>query len=239
VALIASKEVIMLKDVIDGLKLVTDGIKSVKAITEAVKNGRDYLKAKHPEIQNDLRGMVLELGKSLLVIKKASAVLTNFRFAIATDTQGTELARFNDYFIKSKTEAQHLRDRIDDLRTHCSKVREHASRISGSAATGFAKIFALLGLNSPEKEKELGERLDKLSYEDFELANSAEIMLKCLEDALRDVQDALGDGGAMFPQNVPNAASLLSEYGPEFERMEKRASDAVKEMSDLVQALGE
>ena len=229
----------MLKDVVDGLKLVADGIKNVKTIAEAVKNGRDYLKAKHPEIQSDLRAMVLELGKSLFVIKQASAVLTNFRFAIATDTQGTELARFNDYFIKSKTEAQHLRDRIDDLRTHCSKVREHASRISGSAtATGFAKIFALFGLNSPEKEKELGERLDKLAYEDFALANSAERMLKCLEDALKDVQNALGDGGAMFPKNVPNAAALLSEYGPEFEKMEERASEAVKEASDLVKELG-
>ena len=229
----------MLKDVVDGLNLVADGIKSVKTIAEAIKNGRDYLKAKHPEIQSDLRAMVLELGKSLFVIKEASAVLTNFRFAVATDTQGTELARFNDYFIKSKTEAQHLRDRIEDLRTHCSKVREHASRISGSAtATGFAKIFALLGLNSPEKEKELGERLDKLAYEDFALANSAERMLKCLEDALRDVQNVLGHGGAMFPKNIPNAAALLSEYGPEFEKMEESASEAVKEARDLVKELG-
>src|SRR5437660_3502901 len=139
----------MLKDVVDGLKLVADGIKSVKTIAEAVKNGRDYLKAKHPEIQRDLQAMVIELGKSLFVIKQASAVLTNFRFAIATDTQGTELGRFNDYFIKSKTEAQYLRDRIEDLRTHCSKVRDHAFRISESAtAKGFAKIFALVGMNS-------------------------------------------------------------------------------------------
>ena len=229
----------MLKDVVDGLKLVADGIKSVKTIAEAVKNGRDYVRAKHPEIQNDLREMVLELGKSLFVIKQASAVLTNFRFAIATDTQGTELARFNDYFIKSKTEAQQLRNRIDDLRTHCSKVRAHGLRISGSAtAAGFAKIFALLGLNSPDKEKKLGESLDRLAYEDFDLANSAERMLKCLEDAFRDVQNALGDGGAMFPQNVPNAAALLAEYGPEFERMEERASEAAREIRDLVKELG-
>jgi hypothetical protein len=229
----------MLKDVVDGLNLVADGIKSVKTIADAVNNGRDYLKAKHPEIQSDLQAMVGELGKSLFVIKQASAVLTNFRFAIAVDTQGTELARFNGYFIKSKTEAQHLRDHIDDLRTHCSKVREHASRISGPAtAIGFAKIFTLLGLNSPKREKELGERLDKLAYEDFALANSAERMLKCLEDALRDVQNALGDGGSMFPQNVPQAAALLAEYGPEFEKMEERASEAVKDTRDLVQELG-
>lgn len=229
----------MLKEVVDGLKLVTEGIKSVKAIAEAVQNGRDYLRAKHPEIQSDLKGLVSELRKSLLVIKQASAVLTNFRFAIATDIQGTELRKFNDYFIKSKTDSQYLRDRIDDLRTHCSKVRDHAFRISESIGTGLAGIFALMGLNSPQKEKELAERLDKLSYEDFELANTAEIMLNCLENALKDVQNALGDGGAMYPENVPKAASLLSQYSPQFEMMEEQASDAVKEISKLVQALGE
>lgn len=229
----------MLKEVIEGLKLVADGIKSVKSIAEAVKDGRDYLRAKHPEVRNDLGEMISELGKSLFVIKQASAVMTNFRFAIATDTQGTELTRFNEYFIKSKTEAQQVRDHIEDLRTHCSKIRAHGSRISGLAtADGFANIFALLGLNSPEKEKELGKSLDKLAYEDFEISNSAESMLKCLENALRDVQNALGTGGAMFPQNVPNAAALLAEYGPEFERMEERASEAAREVRDLVKELG-
>lgn len=228
----------MLKDIIDGLTLVADGIKSVTAIVEAVKSGRDYLKNKHPQVQDDVRNMVLELGKSLFVIKQASAALTNFRFAIATDTQGTELARFNDYFIKSKTEALYLRDRIDDLRTHCSKVRDHGVRISGSAtAAGFAKIFTLLGFNSPEKEMALGERLDKLAFEDFAVANSADRMLKCLEDALRDVQNALGDGGAMFPQNVPKAAALLAEYGQSFENMEELAAKAVKETQDLAKDL--
>jgi hypothetical protein len=111
----------------------------------------------------------------------------------------------------------------------------HATRISRSAgAKGFATIFARLGLNSPEKERELGERLDKLAYEDFAVANSAEKMLNCLEDALRDVQNALGDGGSMFPENVPKAAALLAEYGPEFEEMERSAAEAKRETSDLV-----
>lgn len=228
----------MVKDVVDGLKLVADGIKSVKTIADAIKSGEDYLKAKHPEVQPDLRAMLAELGKSLFVIKRASAVLTNFRFAIANDAQSAELSRFNDYFIQSKAEAQLLRDRIEDLRTHCSKIREHGSKISGSAtAMGFAKIFSLLGLNSPERELELGEQLDKLAYEDFAVANSAEQMLGCLEGALKDVQNALGNGGSMYPEKVPDAAALLAEYGPEFETMEERALEAVKEIRDLAKAL--
>jgi hypothetical protein len=228
----------MIQDIIDGLKLVADGIESVKTIAEAVKSGKDYLKANHPEVQSDLRAMVGELGKSLFVIKRASAVLTNFRFAISTDVKGSELARFNDYFIQSKAEAQLLRDHIEDLRTHCSKIREHGGKISGAVtATGFQKIFELLGLNSPAREKQLGEQLDKLAYEDFAVANSAEKMLDCLEGALKDVQNALGVGGSMYPEKIPEACALLAEYGPEFEKMEERAAEAVKDIRELVKEL--
>jgi len=185
-----------------------------------------------------LRLMVEELRKSILLIKRASAVLTNFRFAVSAVGQGLELARFNDYFIQSKTEAQHLEDHIDDLRSHCSKVREHGSKIGGeSGVTGFTKIFTYLGLNSPEREEKLGRQLDQLAYEDFSVANSAQTMLTCLVDALRDVQNTLGDDGAMHPENVPKAAALLAKYGPEFERTEEQATQAVKEIRELVNEL--
>lgn len=228
----------MVKDVIDGLKLVKDGIDSVKSITEAVKSGLGYLKTKHPEVESDLRAMVVELGKSMDVIKQASGVLTHFRFAISTDVKGSELARFNDYFIQSKANAQYLRNHIDDLRSHCTKIREHGKKIGDSADDdAFTKVFTLLGLNSPKKEKELGEKLAKLAWEDNTVANSAEEMLHCLDTALKDVQNALGDGGAMYPEKVPNAAALLAEYGSEFESMEEQAAEAVKEIREVVKAL--
>ncbi len=39
---------------VEELKSVADCIWSVKTIAEAVKSGRDYIKAKHPEIQSNL-----------------------------------------------------------------------------------------------------------------------------------------------------------------------------------------
>jgi hypothetical protein len=62
-------------------------------------------------------------------------------------------------------------------------------------------------------------------------------MLDCLERALKDVQDALGDGGAMYPGRVPHAAALLAEYGPEFEEMEEGAWRATRDIRALVQTL--
>ena len=137
----------------------------------------------------------------------------------------TELVRFNNYFIRSKVDAQLLRDRVEDLRTHFGKIRERSLKISGSAgAASFAKIFGLLGLNSPERELEL----DKLAYEDFAVANSGEQMLTCLEDVLNDVQNALGNGGSMYPENIPVATALLLEYRLEFPKSEARAAEAAK-----------
>lgn len=61
----------MVKDVIDGLQLVADGIESVKTIADAVKSGKDYVTTKHPDVQNDLRLLVDELRKSLLLINQS------------------------------------------------------------------------------------------------------------------------------------------------------------------------
>jgi len=228
----------MLKDILDGLKLVAEGIKNVRAIAEAVKDGEAYVRVHHPDVQATLRALLGELEKSLMLVKQASAVLTNFRFAVSTDRQSAELARFNDYFIKAKADEQYLRKNIEDLRTHCSKVRAQASLIAGGAGVpAFLKLFGYLGLRSADREKELADKLDKLAYEDFAVANSAQKMLDCLTAALKDVQDALGTGGAMYPQNVPSAAALLGQLGPAFSDMEELASDGVRDLRSVIEEL--
>jgi hypothetical protein len=229
----------MIEDIVEGLKLVIKGIGSVQAILNAVRSGEDYVKVKHPKVHLVLHDLVRELGKSMGLIKSASAVLTNFRFAVDADARSSEPARFNDYFIKSKTDAQYLRSHIEDLRSHCSKVRKHAEKIDQSAKTGrFDKVFRFLGLKSPEREQELGKKLHNLANEDFEVANSAETMLQCLEKALREVQDALGPGATMSTQNVPAAAALLAKYGPAFDETERKADKAVEAVGKLVKDLG-
>jgi uncharacterized phage infection (PIP) family protein YhgE len=222
----------MIKDVLDALKVVADGIDSVKSILDAVKTGANYLKAKHPDVQGEVQKLVAELGKSVGVIKAASAVLTNFRFAVATDGQGKELARFNNYFIKSKTDAQFLRDHIEDLRTHCSKVRDHAMQIGNQCkGDGFMALFATaLNLRDPQREQQLAQKLDRLAFEDFAVANSANQMVTSLDDALQLVQDALGTGGAMYPENIPAAAEVLAALASAFEQIEQQATQALRDV---------
>ena len=224
----------MIEGVLEGLKLVSEGIKNVKSIAKAVKDGTNYLKAKHPDARDEPRALMEELRKNMNVIKQASAVLTNFRFAI---TNPSDLARFNDYFIKSKTDAQQLLNQIDDLRTHCSKIREHAGKITHSAASPAFALFSLLGLNSPQREAELGSKLYEIAFGDLSRAYSAERMLGYLEEALKDIQNALGTGNTMDAKKIPGAAPLLAQYGSEFEKLENEAATAAIELTEWAQNL--
>ncbi|MBZ0108420.1 MAG: hypothetical protein K8F52_07100 [Candidatus Scalindua rubra] len=226
------------KEVLDGLDAVAKAIENVKKIREAISEGKGYIDVKHPDVKSDLGLLLNEFRKTINGVAQASSVLTNFRFAISADAGASELRAFNDYFIKHKGEAQFLEDHLEDLRGHCSKIREHALRITDSAtASGFAGLFRMLGFNSPQRELELGKMLDRLAYEDFEDANSLQIMVGCLKMALTDVQNALGDQGAMYPENVPKAAKLLAEYAARFEKLEKTTSSTEDELKKVIDDL--
>ncbi len=82
----------MVKEVIDGLAAVAEAIENIRTISEAVREGKKYLETKHPEIKTDLQLMVDEIGKTMNVVAQASAVLTQFRFAVSADTGSSELA---------------------------------------------------------------------------------------------------------------------------------------------------
>ena len=225
----------IIKEVTDGLETVTKTIENIKKIRKAVMEGKDYIQTKHPDVKNDLGLLLDEFRKTMNGVAKASAVLTNFRFAISTDLGSSELRAFNDYFITHKSQAKYLEDHLEDLRGHCSIIRQHAERIAGSATvSGFSGLFRMLGLNSPQRELELATMLDRLAYEDFADANSLEIMVNCLNLALNDVQNALGDRGAMYPKNVPMAAALLAEYAERFETLEKSAGNAEDEIRKAI-----
>ena len=229
----------IVNEIIEGLDTVAQTIENIKKIRQAVTEGKNYIETKHPDVKNDLGLLLNEFRKTMHGVAQASAVLTNFRFAISADTGSSELRAFNDYFIQHKSQADFLEDHLEDLRGHCSKIREHAQQIAGSATvSGFSGLFRMLGLNSPQRERELAEMLDRLAYEDFKDANSLQIMVNCLKLALTDVQNTLGDKGAMYPENVPKAAALLAEYAEKFETLEKSAGNAEDEIKKAITEFG-
>lgn len=214
----------MIDDVIDGMKMVSDAVNQIQKIVNAIETGRDYLKVKHPEVEVGVSLLLRELSKNVSLIKQSSAIITNFRFAASSENEENQLTRFNEYYIKSKTEADDLLLHIGDLRSHCSQVRGYAFSITDKTkVNGFKGMFELFGLSDKKKEEELGTYLDRLAYEDFEVANSAEIMLEFVHKALADIQSSLETDGLMKEENISKTAKLLAQYSATFEEMEERS----------------
>jgi hypothetical protein len=230
---VRAKMLAMLAQVLDDLKMVSEAISHVKSIVAAIREGTDYLRARHPELRAELQRLVAELRKTILLIVDASALLTGFRFAVTATSDDREAVRFNEHFMEQARKVRLLRDQIEDLRTHCSAVRAHAQKLGDSVGiSGFQSIFSRLGITAPERRLELANKLDKLAFEDFQVANGAATMFKCLDAALDDVQAALGGPGSMDPKNVPVAAALLGQYAAALRPVQRDATDT----SDAIDA---
>lgn len=226
----------LLKEVVEGLGLMKEGLENVTAIVEAVKDGRAYLQQYHPEARKDVELLLLELQKNLVLIAEVSGVVMRFRFD--SGPSGSALQRFNDYYITQGGKAASLRQQIDQLRTRCSVVRQHASNVSeGVGSTAFQKFFEKLNVQAVMRRAELGVILDRLAYEDFANARSADAAIDCLEAALGDVQRALETDGVMRVENVPEAAALMKQYADNFAPFESQCQKTGSRITALVAEL--
>jgi hypothetical protein len=230
----------MLQDVVDGLGLIADGIKDIKEIAEAVRDGRDYVKKKHPEVTVMVRDMLEELRKTTSSIAHTSGVLTNFRFTrLPAGSAASEATRFNEHLIEHNGKAHDLEQQIEAVRGHCSKIRQAAFDIDARAVTnkGIGGLLSLLGLSSAAREQELTKKLDKLAFEEDRTLNAAVRMVTCLNRALRHVQQTLEIDHQPDAKMIPAAAALLAEYSQAFEAIEGPAKAATAEIAAIASSL--
>jgi hypothetical protein len=226
----------MLREVIDGLGVVKEAVENVVAVVQAVRDGRDYLKQNYPEARKDVELMLLELRKNLVLIADVSGVLTRFRFD--ANDNGLALQRFNDYYIQQSAKTVAAKQGVDQLRSRCSAVREHAGNVSeGLGMSAFQRFFEKLNVAAALRRGELATILDRLSYEDFANARAADKILECGELALGHVQRALETNGLMQVTNVPAAAALLREYAQQFEPLGRESQATASTIDQLAQEL--
>jgi hypothetical protein len=68
----------MIKDVLDAIKAVAEGIDHINTVAKAVSDGLDYLKLRHPDIKEDLAAMCHEMRNTVHQIQMSPSVpLTN------------------------------------------------------------------------------------------------------------------------------------------------------------------
>jgi hypothetical protein len=228
----------MIKDVLDCLKTVADGIKQIQTVAQAVRDGKDFLKAKHPEIRSDVVAMCSELRNTCTAVAAASAVLTHFRFTVAGSALETEPARFNNHLIAHKEKAALVSQSLQAMRGHCHAIEVHVDRLRQRAKSlNFDKMLLLFGVNSAARDQEVAEALQKIYDEEMQGYLLVGQLSKALQGSLADIANSLGPSGSMLPANVPRAAALLGEYADAFSVLESTSNFLALDLQQAIDAL--
>ena len=229
----------MIKDVADGIELVSGAIKNMKEIYTAVKDGRQYFTNKYPDIKNDVSNMCVELRKTCNAVATASSIMTHFRFNVSPNAIDHEPTRFNEYFIKYKTSSVEVENLIRSLKGSCTKIIHHAEKLKREASSRINTndILALFGLYSHERTRAVEEALQNVYNEEKEWYIVVGKMSTNITKAVNDVSNTLGANGMMHSDNVKAAALLLNDYAELFGALEIEARNQANEIQDLIDEL--
>jgi len=229
----------VVKEVLEAIKLLGDGVKSMEAIVTACGDGKKYLMNRHPDVAADLAAMCVEIQKTLLAMATASSVVTNFRFTIAGEAVATEPRRFNQAFIAHKPVEAEFRAQINRSRGRCSQIGTHARRMQEKAnGTDLSSVFSLLGVPAKERQLDLARTLQMVYDDDRMFHDVVDQMTIAVTATFRAVQDALGPSGAMDPARVVVAAKVLGEHADEFLPIESRCLFLAGELQKVIDASG-
>ena len=225
----------VVKEVLDAMKLLSDGIKAMETFVSACKNGQKFLKSRYPDVGGDLSAMCFEVQKTLLAMAVASSAVTNFRFTVAGRAVDTEPRRFNEYFIAYKPREAELRAQINKSRGHCTKIEAYAKKMKEKAKSrGLNSLFGLLGVKSKEREEELSQTLTSIYQEDLMFHIVVDEMTDAITKTFKAVQQKLGPAGTMNPANVKEAAKVLGEYANRFGALESKCLYLSGELQKII-----
>ena len=230
-------EMAIIKEVKDAIEAVAETVEHVRKISEAIKNGRDYLKTKHPHVASGLVVMCEEMRNSSQALAAASSIVTHFRFVIG-DALAAEASRFNEHLIDYKAQAETVAQRLDSMRGHCTVIEQHAKEIARNANPGgLTSLAAVLGLYSPVRERELAAALQRIYDEEMNYHAGVFEMANAIKGALKAVQDKLGPPGVIDPGQVPAAAIVLGEYATAFGRLESNCNHNALQLQTSIDVL--
>jgi hypothetical protein len=228
----------LLKEAAEAIKGVADGVEHIQKIAKAIRDGRDFLKLKHPEIRSDLSAMCAEMRNTLTAIAAASAILTHFRFTVAGGAVDSEPRAFNDHLIAHKEKAQVVMHSLQAMRGHCHVIKQHVDRLRTRAKSlNLDRLLLLFGIDSAERDREVADSLQDIYDEEMQAYRLASQLSLALQLALSEISKVLGPPGTMQPGNVPAAAALLGEYAEAFSRLESTSNYVALELQQSIDVL--
>jgi chromosome segregation ATPase len=208
----------LVREVVYLVKSLGDVVKSTREIINAVNDGREYLKRYYPNAQKELTDLLEQMQKAIEGLASVTKVISHFRFSIAGDsvdraTADRDLRSFNDYVIAQQEEVSRLKGKIRKLKANCEEVRKLRDNLDARTKTRtWGSMFELFGSKARKRAQELHSVISNFYADDQEMIQLLEDTFKLAEQALADVEDALGPPATQNPYNVPIAAKVLGAY---------------------------
>jgi hypothetical protein len=234
---------VSVNDVAGVIKMLGDVVKSTREIIDAVNDGRKFLALKHPEAQKDFSKLISQMQHTIEGMAKVTSVISSFRFVTdgkAGDrmTADHELARFNNYIIRQKSDIDKLKNNIRKLKADCEKVRQLRDKLDArSKDRSWGSLFGLLGTKAQQRTLELHGTISNFYADDQRMIELFNQTLALAETAVKDIEDVLGPPGAANPYNVPQAAEILGIYSVLFDVPNRELHGLADIMSDAQSAL--
>jgi len=209
----------LIREVVDGVKLVIELVEGIQKIAGTIKSGADFLSRKHPDVRNAVLALCEEIDKTLQALADASALVTRFRFTVAGPAVATEPTRFNDYLVSNQVKESDLAARITQLRGRCAAIDKASSDLSASALRGgLRSLWSLFGQDGSAWEIQMADTLDKLHNEEAGIYQLTGRFAEAIVTTLRSVDQVVaGD-----PAHVPAADALLREHAAFFFDLEAK-----------------
>jgi hypothetical protein len=176
-------------------------------------------------------------------LAEVTKVIGGFRFVTVgevfdQDTADRELARFNNYVIEQKADIIKLRNRIRELKADCEKVRvlrDDLDALSGTHSWG--AMFGLFGDKARQRSTELAHYLSGFYADDQQMIELFRQTLDLAQQAIKEVDGALGPPGTANPYNVPLAAEILRTYALVFDEPQNELQELADVLSEARTAL--
>lgn len=224
-----------LKEVLDGIEVVSQSIDNIGKIAEAVRTGQGYLDQRYKDAKNDVREILEEMNKTLITMSSATSIVTHFAFVDDPSRYAADLREFNNRIVDCKSEITALEQNIHEYRGHCSKIEFHVNKIK--TGNKLDSLFSIFGVASKEENEKLSEKLQDIYNEEVSHYLTVNALCENLQKALNHIHEVLGGSGMLKPEKVPEAARLLAEYGKAFMKVESQANYRVLQIRELIRAL--
>ena len=165
----------------------------------------------------------------------ATAVMSGFRFVVGSPQAAEkDLQKFRSYVIGQEKKVVALRGRIRKLKADCRKIGRLRDDLNARKNDGtWSSMFGLLGMRKSMRRDELASAISRFYADDQMMIDEIERLLDLSQQALAEVDQALGPPGHANPYNVPTAARMLGVYAQAFREPQQQLQGLLDELGEV------